>query len=232
MRFIIHEQPYEQPLASGIWRYFLDGRPTGAVEKWRLSEAVDGYRFLRVDLDARSAQSGRSYLYHLTMDRDSNPVQLKFRYWARGFEIIGNVLLEADTIIVSREVKGQRFEDVLPMIADYLFWYPASTGLGLLANSAVKSTDSAVSLRTDAQSLEKQMAPFTTTLDFKRGAYEKLEIMNEQKSLSPLTICWANQQRIIWINENNWPLKMERSDGLIAVETHYLHYQRISQPGE
>ena len=74
----------------------LNNQPTGAVEEWRLSDAVDGYRFLRVDLDARNAPSGRSYLYHLTMDKLGNLVQLKFRLWTEGSEIIGSVLLEKD----------------------------------------------------------------------------------------------------------------------------------------
>ena len=42
MRFIIHELPYERPLRAGRLRYERDGRPTGAVEPGRLSEAADG----------------------------------------------------------------------------------------------------------------------------------------------------------------------------------------------
>ena len=68
MRFIIHELPYERPLLAGRLRYERDGQPTGAIEFWRLTDAVDGYRFLRVDLDARDAASGRSWLYHATLD--------------------------------------------------------------------------------------------------------------------------------------------------------------------
>ena len=68
MRFIIHELPYERPLLSGRLRYERDGVPSGAVESWRLTAAVDGYRFLRVDVDAREAPSGRSWLYHLTLN--------------------------------------------------------------------------------------------------------------------------------------------------------------------
>jgi len=231
MRFIIHEQSYELPLASGMWQYFRDSRPTGAVEKWRLTNAADGFRFLRVDLDARAAESGRSYLYHLTMDHRGNPIQLKYRFWDLGFEIIGTVLMEEDAIIVTREIKGQRFEDVLPLPDGYVFWYPASSGLGLLANLALKKTDSAVTLRTQSGSPETQMSPFITSLELKRGKCKKLEIMSELKLTCPLAISWQDQQRTIWIDENNWPLMMERSDGLNAIETRYIQYQRITEPG-
>ncbi len=73
MRFIIHQLPYERPIVAGQLRYERDGAPTGAVEQYRLTAAVDGYRFLRVDLDARTAPSGRSTLYHLTLNPDGQP---------------------------------------------------------------------------------------------------------------------------------------------------------------
>ncbi len=230
MRFIIHEQAYEIPLASGMWRYFHDGRPTGAVEKWRLSDAVDGYRFLRVDLDARSAQSGRSYLYHLTLNQDGIPIQLKFRFWEDEFEIIGTVLLEEDSIIVTKEIKGERFEEILLLPKDYRFWFPASTGLGLLAKSPAKNIETAVSLQTNSNLPEKLMSPYVTPLQITRGDYTDLEIMNKQTMVCPLTIRWQGQQRKIWINKNNWPLMMERPDGLSAKESQYIQYQRISKP--
>lgn len=232
MRFIIHEQSYEQPLAAGKWRYSQDNQPTGAVEEWRLSDAVDGYRFLRVDLDARTARSGRSYLYHLTMDHFGNPVQLKFRLWERDLEIIGSVLLEKDSAIVTREFSGQRFEKVLPLPEGYAFWYPASTGLGLLANWQTEKTGCALGLLTETGSRATEMSPFITNLELSYGAMENLEVMNEMRMVRPLTISWNDQKRTLWINDNNWPLIMARPDGLTAVETRYIHYQRISKPGK
>ena len=99
MRFIIPELPYEQPVARGVWRYERDGIPTGAIEQWRLSAAHEGYQFLRVDLDARSAPSGRSYLFHAVLDEDNQPVRLKFRLWQAASEIMGNVHLEGDAVL-------------------------------------------------------------------------------------------------------------------------------------
>ena len=81
MRFSIHELPYETPLAAGQWRYEQDGEPTGAVEAWRLTAAQDGWSIWRVELDARAAASGRSTLYHLLLDADGRPAQLRYRLW-------------------------------------------------------------------------------------------------------------------------------------------------------
>jgi hypothetical protein len=230
MRFIIHELTYEVPVASGMWRYFHNERPTGAVEKWRLSDAADGYRFLRVDLDARAAESGRSYLYHLTLDQFGRPIQLKFRYWDLAFEIVGTVLLEEDTVIVTREIKGQRFEDVLPISGEYAFWYPASLGLGLLAGAATEKMIIGISLDTQSQSPETQMSPFITELKLKRGICKELNIMDDPRLACPLTISWPGHERTLWVDKDNWPLRMERPDGLSALETRLIHYQRISKP--
>lgn len=230
MRFIIHELAYEVPLASGSWRYFQNERPTGAVEKWRLTDAADGYRFLRVDLDARSATSGRSYLYHLTLDQFGRPIQLKFRFWDSSLEIIGTVLLETDAVIVTREIREQRFEDVLPISGEYVFWYPASLGLGLLAGVEAGKKLTGISLHTQAQSAETQMSPFITEMNLKRGICKELNIMDELKLACPLTISWSGQERTLWVDKDNWPLRMERPGGLSAHETKIFHYQRISKP--
>ena len=89
MRFLIHELPYERPLLAGRLRYRRDGAPMGAVESWRLTDAAEGYRFLRVDMDAREAPSGHSHLYHATLDPSGRLEQLKFRFWGQGHEVEG-----------------------------------------------------------------------------------------------------------------------------------------------
>ena len=129
MRFIIHELPYERPLLAGRLRYERDGRPTGAVESWRLSDAAEGYRFLRVDLDARAAQSGHSWLYHVTLGPDGRPEQVKARFWAAGREVTTTLNVEGDEWLATRQVDGVAFEDLAHGRA---FWFPAAAGLALL----------------------------------------------------------------------------------------------------
>ena len=82
MRFLLREQAYEKPMAAGKLRYESSAGPTGAVEAWRLSAVEGDYRFLRVDLDAREAASGNSYIFHLTLNGQNRPERLQFRLWS------------------------------------------------------------------------------------------------------------------------------------------------------
>ena len=231
MRFIIHELPYEKPLTAGQWNYVLDGQATGAIEEWRLTEAVDGYRFLRVDLDARAAQSGRSYIYHLTLDEYGNPVQLKYRLWSTGLEIAGTVLLEEDAVIVTRETAGVRQEDIIKVPAGYAFWFPATAGLSLLTGLAETNNVTAVTLRTAAADPASLMGPHLTVLDISEDKPKAIDVMGTRQTLRTITIKWENQKRRLWVDAGGWPLMMERDDGLTAVTTRAIKYQRIIEPG-
>jgi len=231
MRFIIHEMPYEKPLTAGQWTYVLDGQATGAVEQWRLTEAVDGYSFLRVDLDARAARSGRSYVYHMTLDESGTPVQLKYRYWATGLEIIGTVLLEEDAVIATRETSSGRQEDVLKVPAGYAFWFPATAGLGLLAGLEGSESRKAVSLRTATADPALLMSPLLTEVTIDKAEAKAVEVMGKEESARGLTIYWDDQQRKLWVDNDGWPLRMKRGDGLTAVVTRAIKYQRITGPG-
>jgi hypothetical protein len=231
MRFIIHEMPYEKPLTTGQWNYVLHGQATGALEQWRLTEAVDGYRFLRVDLDGRAAQSGRSTIYHLTLDEYGNPIQLKYRLWAAGLEIIGNVLLEEDAVIVTRETAGERQEDIINVPAGYAFWFPATAGLALLSGLAGSNEVKAVTLRTAAADPAMLMGPISTTLAISEDEPKVFDVMGTAQTARTLTISWENQWRRLWVDPGGWPLMMERDDGLTAVTTRAIKYQRIIEPG-
>lgn len=234
MRFIIRELAYEKPLAAGQLRYEIDGEAMGAVEKWRLTSAASGYRFLRVDLDAREAQSGCSYLYHLVLDENGRPERLSFRFWASDMDVKGNVLLEDEILTTSREVNGRRYEDEVTFQANCAFWFPSSIGLGLLANCAQGGRPPAegpmmsVTLkpygedgRHDAQDA---FALRRTQVNLTAGPEEQLEIMGRNQWVTPLDIRWDDQVRTIWLDEYNWPVKMKRGDGLTAVENRYVRY--------
>ena len=106
MRFIIHELPYEKPVAAGRFRYEQNSQATGAVEHWRLTTAVDDYHFVRVDLDARAATSGHTYLYHLVLNPAGRPERLHYRFWTTGVEVTGNILLDH---IVTEDPKQTKY---------------------------------------------------------------------------------------------------------------------------
>lgn len=231
MRFIIHEMSYEKPVTAGRWLYQLDNQPTGAHEEWRLTEAVDGYHFLRVDLDARFAPSGRSTLYHLTLDENGDAVQLKYRFWADNLEMIGNVLLEEDAVIFTRETVGDRQEAVLGVPKGYAFWFPATAGLGLLVGLGNRESHTAVTLQTAVDDRESLMNPMITAVSINEEGTEPIVVMGEDKTVRRLAIRWEDQQRTLWIDEQGWPLQMRRNDGLTAVLSRQIVYGQISKPG-
>lgn len=231
MRFIIHELPYEQPLAAGQLRYAENGVATGALEAWRLTAAVDGYHILRVDLDARAAASGHSYLYHLVLNPYGQPEQLKFRFWGSDLDVNGQVVLEETAVIATREVNGRRYETVLNIAPNYRFWFPACMGLGLLAGNKNSDVVTAVSLRSAPSDAASAFRLFTTQVRLEAGSSEKLTLLDQVYTTRPLTIRWDREIRRLWLDDNNRPLKMERGDGLTAVAIRHIQYPRIKAPG-
>ena len=234
MRFIIQELPYEKPLAAGLLRYQLDGQATGVVESWRLTYAVSGYRFLRVDFDAREADGGLTVLYHLVLNEHGRPERLSFRVWRRDLQIKGNVLSEEGDLIATCEVNGSRREECLTFEAGCGFWFPSGIGLGLPANFAQRYATSgdgstkAVTL--DAEIHEcGQADPGTFALKrvdvrLQTAPAERLEIMGRTYLVRPFSIGWNGRQTVVWLDEHGWPLKMKGNDGLTAVEQRYIRY--------
>lgn len=219
MRFLIHEQPYERPLLAGQLRYYDDDRPTGVVESWRLTNAVDGYRFLRVDLDGRDAPSGRSYLYHLVINPIGRPEQLKYRLWSSGLNVSGVVLWEEDRLTAAREVNGQRFEETAMGNA---FWFPSGAGLAQLIWSSGET--GGVTLRSATEDPAMVMSMFETEVTVELGTPETLTIDDEILPVRPLTVFWDGNQRIVWIDTDGRPLRLWRTDGMTAVAERLVRF--------
>lgn len=213
MRFIIHEQPFERIVAAGQYRYEQNGRATGALEHWRLTTVVEPYHFLRVDLDGRSA-SGNSYLYHLTLGENGRAERLQYRFWGNGLTISGNVLLEAEMVTATRQVNGHVHEEVITLPADYVFAFPSVTGLGWLARQmGERARGTAVFLSTAVDQPESAFQLLLADLTLAHGA--------------ALTLRWPGQARTLWLDEQGWPLRMEREgDGLTAVSVRHITYGR------
>jgi len=219
MRFIIHEQPYERPLLAGRLRYERDGRPTGAVESWRLTNAVDGYRFLRVDLDARDAPSGRSYLFHLTLSPADRPEQLKYRFWGDRLEVSGTVLWDGDALIAARRVNGVAYEDEARGAA---FWFPAGAGLALLRYYA--GAGDGVTLNTDTSDPARALALVETPVTVALSEAETEMINGEPLPIRALSVAWGERRRVVWIDAEGRPLRLWREDGLAAVAERLVRY--------
>lgn len=221
MRFVIHEQPYEQPLATGQFRYLQNGEPTGAIESWRLSAAVDGYRFLRVDLDARAAESGRSYLFHMVLNPDNRPEQLKYLVFAQGLSISGAIVWEADDLAGARTVNDTTFEDVVPRGE---FWFPSVMGLSILSDGTVSSS----------APVELPGATLQTAWDEVAGAFrlyhtpvwlaKETTVAADGSDLMHLQVMWSDEKRELWLGSDGYPLRLSRPDGLQAEVMQFLAY--------
>lgn len=190
------------------------------MESWRLTDAAAGYRFLRVDLDGRAGPTGNSSLFHLTLNAQGQPEQLKFRSFGPRQQVKGSVLFEGSTLVIVREVEGQgRQEEIL--IANH-FWFPATMGLGLLAGLSGEGQVEAVML--DAA---VAFAPRLVTLHYHQGQPEMVEVMGKQWDTRPLTLTWADQTRTLWLDAHQQPLLIARQDGLRGRETRYIRYQDV-----
>ena len=222
MRFIIHEQPYEKVIAAGELRYERDGVATGAVEKWRLTTAVANYHFLRIDLDARSAPSGQSTLYHLVLNENGRPERLRFRQWSGEHKIAGNLLFEAGVIIASHEMDGESFAEEMVVTEEFGFWLPSSVGLSLLAQRPVTTAVSLLPTRSKQHAL---FSLFQTAVRLTWDDDEEIVVMGRAHKSRPCIVQWADQLVTFWLDEQNSVLKMMSGDGLIAVATRLIHYK-------
>ena len=217
MRFLVREQSYETPIASGRLRYSLGDVATGALENWRLNNAVDGYQRLRIDWDGRRAPGGDSYLYHLLLNPAGQPERLTFRFWGgAGHKVEGNLFFEADQIICGRTINGDRAEDVaLERPEPLLWWFPAAASMSTFGQLS-SAEYSGMHLDKNAD-LALRALPVKVEL----GPIEEMKVMNRVVQTQIRTIRWADQKRTIWFDDHNWPIKMQ-DDQMTAAEIRYV----------
>ena len=230
MRFIIKEQPYEQVIAAGQYRYERDGRATGAVEHWRLTAVTDGYQFLRVDLDARAAPSGHTYLYHAVVNPDGQVERLKYRLWeqaAGGLQVVGDVVLAETAVTATHTFNGEDSEQVVDLPKGYRFWFPSVAGLHF-AGWRGNEPKTAVTLHGQIggpDTLAVQLVDFEYFMLI--TDFMEMTAAGKVRSYSPCKLSWGEGHwRIIQRSaENGWPLGMMRDDGLTAVAVQEIWYQ-------
>ncbi|WP_420643102.1 hypothetical protein [Candidatus Leptofilum sp.] len=234
MRFIVKEQDYEKPIGAGLLRYELDGVPTGAVEHWRLTEATDGYEVLRVDLDAREAASGHSYLYHLVRRTDGAPERLAYRFWGSGLhgklQIEGTLLFSETNITGTRAVNGRTYHEDLNIEPGTLFWFPSAIGLGLVLQAKKVAGNTAVTLNGKIGGEDTlAMQQVSVDVDFLITDTKPMEVAGKTLETVPTMVRWNDNQRIVIRDQNYWPVAMQRPDFadsklLLATETRYTWY--------
>ena len=220
MRFLVREQGYERAVAAGQLRYSRDGAPTGVVESWRLNEAVQGYRVLRVDLDGRAAGMN-SLLLHLLLDPAGQPERLTFRAWAAdGGKLEGNLFFDADQLICGRTRDGARLSDVnLPRPKPLRWWYPAGTGLAAFAGLPA-GTHELIYLDPAAE-----FVPTPIPVTVGEAVADDLVERDRPVPARKRTITWTQQMRTIWFDEHNWPRRID-AGAWQADEIRYVHFGR------
>jgi hypothetical protein len=220
MRFLIREQSFERLAAAGRLVYELEGQPTGLVEAWRVTDVADGYRFWRIDLDARKTPSGNSYLYHVVLNRSGQPVRIKFRAFGLQLAAQGDVIVDDTAVTVVRHVNGHSFEDVInrpPMVAP---WFPAAGGLALLAAQAIDASEiGAVMVEPSAPAnAERQVVEFVWWQE------DQVPVSGSMIPARHCSIRWSGKQRDLWLDAYGWPVKMVRGDGVAALESTYIRH--------
>ncbi len=231
MRFLVNEKSYETPIAAGILRYMQDGEATGAVEAWRFTHTDGGDQILRVDLDLRGNEGG-SFLYHLVLEEGGAPQRLTYRYIGRKLksaEISGNILFTPNALTNSRKSGDTYRDEELPQQP---FFFPTTIGLGWLARQQPAGQVATLDMHADNAAPDfLSLRTFTPTLEPQRTRdIKRVKIGKTIHRATTLTVKWADQSRKLWLSRGNpalyrWPLKMERQDGLTAVETRLIQYQ-------
>lgn len=209
MRFLLKEQPYEKRIAAGTLRYERDGEPTGVLEHWRVTHALEGYKFLRVDLDGRKS-SGDTFLYRVLLNGDGGLEDIRWRFYNADFHAGGQVLFGDGHITAVREIRdGQYFEEEVEEADGVSFFFPAVMGLWMLCGKAVET---AVTLdmhhRETAEFMK--LTPFSVQLT---------------QTGETFRISWRDQWCEVVLGEHGWPVRMTRPDGLTAVEQRTVQYE-------
>ena len=214
MRRLIQELPYERPLAAGRYIYAENGEKTGAEETWQLSSAQEGYRFLRVDINAGETRADH-VLYHLVLNTSGRPERLKFRLFRPGQQVIGDLLFEGETVVLSRAVNAERVASEAPFAGETAFWFPSAAGLSLLAGA---TSGSGLTLNR-AQNL----GLCATRLDLREGPPETIEVMGRQIEARPASARWDDKECMIWFDAHQWPVRVQ-CGAWTASDKRYIRY--------
>ncbi len=229
MRFLMREMEYEKPIASGRFRYEREGKPTGLVEAWRFTRALEGFYFLRVDMDTHNPFNQEICLYHLLLNPAMNIERLKFRYFGSRIEIEGDLQFTNHIVTLNRVIidklkntKKRQVEEI-SVESDAVFWFPSIVGLGLVASKDSKDS------RRSFLSLDKDsyFASLRGTARFIWGEEEDTVVMRQNVAVRPCSISWDTDTVRLWLDDFGWPIGASFADGLSATEIAYLRYEQV-----
>jgi hypothetical protein len=107
------------------------------------------------------------------------------------------------------------------------FWFPATTGLVLLAERVKKpGITAAILFQPELEPGEATSSFLSVQVNVSFDGEEQLKVMGNRQSAHSYRIEWEAQQRLLWLDSNGRPLKMQRGDGLTAVATQLVEYRK------
>ena len=222
MRFIIREQDYEKLVAAGQLPYLSAGVETGAVESYRLTQAVEGFSVMRIDLDRRGTTEASSTLFHLLLDPGGRPERLKLRCFSRTGSLEADVLVEDESFSVSRTSGEDVFQNEMQRPRGYGLLLPTAVGLGLFVhgNPAGRSAGAIMLDET------RRYAPVRTSVEIDPQDEEVMTVTGQIVVVRSYLIRQNGAKCKIWLDDHGLPVRLDDEDGSLAVERRYVRQGR------
>jgi hypothetical protein len=230
----MREMEYEKPVASGNLRFERNGEATGLVEAWKFTKALDGYSFLRIDVDSNSPSNQKITLVHVLLNRQMNIERLKFRYFGTQFDVDGDVQFDRNLLTLNRLISDKdkrtkkRIVEEFPFDPDSVFIFPTITSLALITLAVPEDGQRAyVTLDKDVHfSSQSGIAQVNW------GKKEDMEVSRQKVAVRPCSISWETGQARLWLDELNWPVRVSLPDDVLAADVAYWRYQPAPDPGD
>lgn len=231
MRFLIREMEYERPVASGRLRFERAGDPTGLVEAWKFNRALDGYSFLRIEMDTNNPADQEITLVHVLVNRDANIERLKFRFFGKEIDIDGDVQFDRNLLTLNRafthkgkNTKERKVEEI-SFDSDAVFLFPTIASLALVTFTVPQDGQRSC-IMLDKESLFSIQSGYAR---FKWGEEEDREVLRQKVVVRPCSISWDTRTVRLWLDELNWPVSASFNDGLSATEVAYWRYRQAPE---
>ena len=216
MRFIIREQEYEVLIAAGRLKY-----RSGAVESWRLTEAVDGFQVMRIDLDFRDSSAANGLLMHVLLDSGKRLERLKLRNLAADGPVGVDALASEGLLTVSRIIEnGMEYEE-LRQPPGFGLLLPGFIGLGLVVHCLTgEGPTSVIELST-----EKHYEPSQLTVEVNELDAETIAVTGQALAVRPYLIRKNGMTRTIWLDKHGLTVRIDDDEGTLAVEDRYVRHR-------
>jgi len=216
MRFIIREQDYERLVAAGRLAY-----RSGVTESYQLTEAVEGFLVLRVDLDWRGSGTDQSLLIHMLLDANRQLTRAKLRALSQDYSTKLDVLATDGLFSVNHEGKhGAEYEE-LERPPGFGLLTPGFVGLGLvLDRSQVSAAVTMVTLDGN-----EDLVTSSATIEIDELNEELLAVMGQELAVRRYLIRLGHVTYTIWLDNYGLPVRVGDEHGTMAAENRYMRHR-------